>query len=686
MATNASILAAFERMWQHISVALSQKTDIDHLHDDRYYTEGEIDTKVAELNEAIANASSQPDWNQNDATSKDYIHNKPFYENVTGSLDTLTWDGNIDGLECLSGAYYHVSNIYPSLSDIQYGCTASVSIGGSDNYNLIVTDMSDDHGFEAYALALEGCPPSVLCFSQSFEYEGVMNPAGIYFTNDPTWYTTSLTINNYTGFGEIEIQTLDEKFIPDTIARKTDIGADWEQKDELALDFIKNKPFGEIITRGDTITWDGNIEGRTCVLLDIPDNNSKAGWCLMSDYVLTPDDFTEGFKDTYFFMGSERVGVISNQEDMGHHFLNDGVFWTGSGRTICVPYDNCEFEGILYPNKGIYFQFMIYNGELLDYGSSLTIPGFDFADATIKTIDEKYLPDTIAHIEYVDAQLLEKMDSVNPTGTGSLSLNRKPETTIGINSVAVGSYTTASGDNSYAGGILTVASGAYSHAEGQNTTASITNAHAEGYYTTASGHASHAEGSYSDATNDSAHAEGYSTTASGVRGSHAEGEDTKATNEASHAEGYWTEANGAYSHSEGCYSKAGGEAAHAEGRSETKNRYTHAEGYFTVASSQYQHVQGKYNVEDASNTYAHIVGNGAGTGDRSNAHTIDWDGNAWFSGDVYVGSTSGTNKDEGSKKLVTTDDVYTKAEVDALIAEVIDSITKIQMVTWEAND
>ena len=52
-----------------------------------------------------------------------------------------------------------------------------------------------------------------------------------------------------------------------------------------------------------------------------------------------------------------------------------------------------------------------------------------------------------------------------------------------------------------------------------------------------------------------------------------------------------------------------------------------------------------------------------GNGDynqRSNAHTLDWSGNAWFSGDVYVGSTSGTNKDEGSKKLVTEEYVDNK--------------------------
>ena len=32
---------------------------------------------------------------------------------------------------------------------------------------------------------------------------------------------------------------------------------------------------------------------------------------------------------------------------------------------------------------------------------------------------------------------------------------------------------------------------------------------------------------------------------------------------------------------------------------------------------------------------------------------MDWQGNAWYAGNVYVGSTSGTNKDDGSKKLAT---------------------------------
>ena len=68
---------------------------------------------------------------------------------------------------------------------------------------------------------------------------------------------------------------------------------------------------------------------------------------------------------------------------------------------------------------------------------------------------------------------------------------------------------------------------------------------------------------------------------------------------------------------------------------------SHAEGAGTIASGESQHVQGKYNVEDISNKYAHIVGNGNYT-KQSNAYTLDWDGNAWFAGGVELNSPNGT--------------------------------------------
>ena len=136
----------------------------------------------------------------------------------------------------------------------------------------------------------------------------------------------------------------------------------------------------------------------------------------------------------------------------------------------------------------------------------------------------------------------------------------------------------------------------------------------------------------------------------------AEGYKTKALGNYSHAEGYYSVAIGEDSHAEGQRTEAKGFDSHAEGReTEATGSCSHAEGYATEADTAYQHVQGKYNIidDDSSGEHAHIVGNGTAYNARSNAHTLDWDGNAWFSGDVYTGSTSGTNKDAGSKKLAT---------------------------------
>ena len=163
--------------------------------------------------------------------------------------------------------------------------------------------------------------------------------------------------------------------------------------------------------------------------------------------------------------------------------------------------------------------------------------------------------------------------------------------------------------------------------------------------------------------------------------SHAEGTDTTASGYASHAEGENTTASGGSSHAEGRDTTASGFQSHAEGYKTTAyGDYSHAEGYQTIAYGGYSHAQGEYNISDTSSTdkttgrrkYAHIVGNGTTNATRSNAHTLDWDGNAWYSGDVYVGSTSGTNKDEGSKKLATEEFVSSKIAEAELGGEEVD--------------
>lgn len=186
---------------------------------------------------------------------------------------------------------------------------------------------------------------------------------------------------------------------------------------------------------------------------------------------------------------------------------------------------------------------------------------------------------------------------------------------------------------------------------------------AEGSNTIAKGRVAHAEGAFTQALNDGCHTEGYQTIATGYW-SHAEGEMTRVTSYASHAEGSYTQmpdgttrystAAGYASHTEGGGCHTTGVASHAEGIGTTANgRCAHVEGTYTIASGKAQHVEGIANIEDTEDKYIHIAGNGVDPSNRSNAYTLDWDGNAWFNGDIYVGSTSGTNKDEGSKKLAT---------------------------------
>ena len=203
----------------------------------------------------------------------------------------------------------------------------------------------------------------------------------------------------------------------------------------------------------------------------------------------------------------------------------------------------------------------------------------------------------------------------------------------GINSIAWGTGTTASGNYSHAEGQSTIAgtghtgysAGGYisgSHAEGVRTVAIGGGSHAEGVETTATtftyyGYVfggSHAEGFRTTASGGYSHAEGHSTTASGYH-SHAEGYETTASGNGSHAEGYNTTASGNYSHAEGSSTTASGENSHAEGSYTTASGYlSHAEGYSTTASGNGSHAEGLNTT--AGGTSSHAGGRGINSGNK----------------------------------------------------------------------
>ena len=166
------------------------------------------------------------------------------------------------------------------------------------------------------------------------------------------------------------------------------------------------------------------------------------------------------------------------------------------------------------------------------------------------------------------------------------------------------------------------------------------------------GACSFAEGYNNTASDRYSHAEGYNTTASGYNGSHAEGRDTIARGNSSHAEGSYTLADG---------------------------NSSHAEGNGTTATRKSQHTFGEYNVPDTTpgassdrGKYVEIVGNGTANNARSNARTLDWNGNEVLAGGLKINGTQN----------VATQVSLTQAEYDALVqAGTVDLVNTVYFIT-----
>lgn len=265
-------------------------------------------------------------------------------------------------------------------------------------------------------------------------------------------------------------------------------------------------------------------------------------------------------------------------------------------------------------------------------------PFYENDDGTIQQIDEKFIPDELKVGRALDGKNFEIDGSTKTAGThAEVFGDYDKNIAIGDWSASFGSESKAIGRASFAEGVMSQAIADGSHVEGYGSKATGYWSHAEGEMTVVSSYASHAEGSYCtlpDKTKRYSTAAGYA--------SHTEGGGCHTTGSCAHAEGLATTASGAQSH---------------------------VEGRYTIAAGGAQHVEGTANIEDTGDKYIHIAGNGTFE-ERSNAHTLAWDGTAWFAGDVYVGSTSGKDKDEGSVKLISTTDLRgAKLEIEEYVNE-----------------
>ena len=293
------------------------------------------------------------------------------------------------------------------------------------------------------------------------------------------------------------------------------------------------------------------------------------------------------------------------------------------------------------------------NGEKTEFSLSYTASNTDY---TVTQNDVTVSPTkTTTKITFSTAPAVGDIIVVvyNVVGNSAKAYDlgiRKTNIISGNYSVIEGYETAASGSYSHAEGRQSIARGGCSHAEGDNVQANGTISHAEGIKTYAIGNYSHAEGQLSVASGKCSHAEGNNTTANRDN-SHAEGNSTIASGDNSHAEGFYTHATQECAHAEGTHTYASGVYSHAEGdHSEARGNMSHAQNSGTTAQTQSQTAIGEYNKPDPNSgsflspaqrgQYVLIIGNGTSELSRSNALTVDWDGNVEAAGDYITRQTT----------------------------------------------
>ena len=711
-----------------VSTIYTKKEDlVNYTKKDSVYTKKEtnklIDTKLGEFESDLPNSvlsinGQTPDESGNvefevGVTSWNDLEDRPFYATATSykciaSSKGLNYSAN-------NNTYAHMADIpdesNPRLDGLLVGSKIQIRDASGNDYEHVVTQED----IVEYSNAIFGNAIIVYDRIVVVYSKGALNDyRGIYFLKSGTPVASGAPL--YFTLADEEVIKLDEKYIPGTIARVSDITVGVTSWNDLA-----DRPFG------DSVSFPVIQLKYTALPQNVGDNLYKVN--------LPDNPFVDG--KTYkirvngpFIGDVEVIGKAST--------ASNGVYMTTlvGDRTDMV-YAECNIM-----SKCVYFKTTYDMGSL-----TVTVYVYEGQEVPIP-LDEKYIPNTIARVSDIpeiptnisqltnDAGYITAADLPDNPGedsggaaiidvielptedineqafyrllTGTFMFNRveynnwtvkcvdelpsEGEPAFSgdpsdVSSVAVTAYYNITDNevygyvtdamaamfgvpaNWYPISVLTAAlgfsfegiiynifddpmderfrlllstelyyykdswvsmkpigrSGTGASSEIFNTVLNVASgmfSHAEGVGTQASGEASHAEGYASYAESDASHAEGY----------------------ASHAEGDSSNAEGYSSHAEGGFSYAQGDDSHAEGYSSyAQGDYSHAEGYSSYAFGRSQHAQGEYNISDPDvnhnngwqrSRYAHIVGNGTSDAHRSNAHTLDWDGNATFAGVV----------------------------------------------------
>lgn len=626
-------------------ITVNGKADENHTHDDRYYTETEMDTKLK------------------DKADKTHNHDNSYYgksdgETLADTLDEVKKDvddffkdalGDTDAQQ-VKNTLREIQDYIDSDVEAASAMTASINGKAEKEHTHEIADVTnlqtalDDKASQTDL--------NTHVNKKDNPHEVTLNQLGVTATAQELNILDGAKIVvdelNFVQGTTSNIQTQLNNKAP--LVHNHEI--DWENKTTTDDGYIANKP---MIQQGEKenaiVMGQGDAKGQYSIAGGTNDTslvkNMMGSWASLTsiDKPTAHGDMSLAFGagTKAYSAGTMAFGAKATAGCLGFYWHS--IDWSGTSpviqlTTVQKPY----YKGLLgieinktatwttdaankLANWKVGDAITIVNN--IKYGEKSVITAVDSTNGKI-TVDS--LPFTSGDVSFSSttcaAFVFDDISVYCPVhpdsgvinfGMGALSL--------GLETNAAGSFATALGykskvttDFGHAEGRETVADYA-AHAEGYQTKANNIGSHSEGYLSESHERYSHTEGHYTYASGIGAHAEGYNdikdadgneiditTYGAHGNGSHTEGVNTLSTGKGAHAEGRATTAIRDYAHAEGYDTSAEGIGAHSEGRYSTaKGIGSHAEGGNTNAEGDYAHTEG--NVTHTTANYAHAEGN-----------------------------------------------------------------------------
>lgn len=153
----------------------------------------------------------QADWEQKNSYASDYIKNKPFYEK---GVAPIAWDGNIEGKETLyflpfDQHYVKLSDTWVASKDI-IGTTATG--GNKDNPNIFSGELTEDT-----IVYFNESPFNIIGIKDPNTYGAIINVGwgqtrfvGIMVASDEEIYLTDEVVMMVTGMSQEDLESMSE--------------------------------------------------------------------------------------------------------------------------------------------------------------------------------------------------------------------------------------------------------------------------------------------------------------------------------------------------------------------------------------------------------------------------------------------------------------------------------------------